>query len=102
VGLAQLIRFLLVELNHTGSNLKFDMCVIFMNNYSLVRDDVPVDSGSLLVADFMNIKIKPTQSFRGAHRGKVCVYVFIGMSACTCINIYIYAVFLKKHLLSMN
>jgi hypothetical protein len=34
VGLAQLIRFLVVELIHTDSNTKFDMSVIFMTNYS--------------------------------------------------------------------
>jgi hypothetical protein len=48
------------------------------------------------VTDFMNLKIKPTQSFRGAHRGRVCVRVFIEISAHTCISIYVYAVFLKK------
>jgi hypothetical protein len=42
--------------------------------------DVPVDSETLLVTDFVNLKIKPTQSFRGAHRDMVCVLVFIGVS----------------------
>jgi hypothetical protein len=44
----------------------------------------------------MNLKIKPTQSFGGAHRGRVCVCVFIGMSARTCMSIYVCTVFLKK------
>jgi hypothetical protein len=34
VGLAQLIRFLVVELTHTGLNFIFDMCVAFTANYS--------------------------------------------------------------------
>jgi hypothetical protein len=34
VGLAQLVRFLVVELTHSGSNPRFDMGVIFMANYS--------------------------------------------------------------------
>jgi hypothetical protein len=34
-----------------------------------VEDDVPIDSDAFLVTDFMNLKIKPTQSFR-------CVYVY--------------------------
>jgi hypothetical protein len=34
VGLAQLIRFLVVKFIHPGSNLKFDMCVVFTANYS--------------------------------------------------------------------
>jgi hypothetical protein len=40
-----------------------------------VGDDVSVDSESLLVIDFVNLKIKPTQFFRGKHRGRVCVYI---------------------------
>jgi hypothetical protein len=40
-----------------------------------VRGDVPVDSETLLVTDFVNLKIKPTQSFRGAHKGSVYVCV---------------------------
>jgi outer membrane protein W len=42
-----------------------------------VGDDVTVDSDVLLVIDFVNLKIKPTQSFKDAHRGKVCVHIFI-------------------------
>jgi hypothetical protein len=34
VNLAQLIRLLVVELNQSGSNSRFDMCVTFMANYS--------------------------------------------------------------------
>jgi hypothetical protein len=59
-----------------------------------VGGDVPVDSKAFLVTNFMNLKIKPAQSFRGAHRGRVCVRVFIGVSARTCMNIC--TVFLKK------
>jgi hypothetical protein len=34
VGLTQLVRFLVVELTHPGSNPKFDMSVAFTANYS--------------------------------------------------------------------
>jgi hypothetical protein len=34
VGLAQLVRFLVVELTHPGSNLRFDMGIVFTANYS--------------------------------------------------------------------
>jgi hypothetical protein len=34
VGLAELVRFLVVELIHPDSNFRFDMSVIFMTNYS--------------------------------------------------------------------
>jgi hypothetical protein len=57
---------------------------------------VHVDSETLLVTDFVNFNIKPTQSFECAHRDNVYVRVFIWMSARTCINIYVCTVFLKK------
>jgi hypothetical protein len=34
VDLAQLVRLLVVELIHSGSNIIFDMSVVFMANYS--------------------------------------------------------------------
>jgi hypothetical protein len=34
VGLAQLTRFLVVKLTHSDLNLRFDMDVAFMTNYS--------------------------------------------------------------------
>jgi hypothetical protein len=34
VRLVQLIRFLVTELTHSGSNPRFDICVTFMINYS--------------------------------------------------------------------
>jgi hypothetical protein len=54
-----------------------------------VGDDVPVDSESLLVTDFVNLKIKPAQFFGDAHNGRVCMCVFIGVSARTCMSICI-------------
>jgi hypothetical protein len=56
-----------------------------------VRGDAPVDNESFLVTDFVNIKIKPAQSFRGAYRGSVYVRVFIEISAH--ISIYIFTEF---------
>jgi hypothetical protein len=61
-----------------------------------VRDDVLVDSDALLVTDFVNLKIKSTQSFRGAHKDRLCVRVFIRVSAHTYMSIYVCTVFLKK------
>jgi hypothetical protein len=58
--------------------------------------DVPIDSETLFVTDFVNLKIKPVQSFRGGHMGRVCMCVFIGVSARTCISICVCTVFLKK------
>jgi hypothetical protein len=62
----------------------------------LVGDGVPVDSKTLLVTDFVNLKIKPAQSFRCTHKDRVCVRVCIGVSTHTCMSIYVYTVFLKK------
>jgi hypothetical protein len=58
---------------------------------------VPVDNETLLVTDFMNLKIKSAQSFGCAHRGRVYVRMFIWVSAHMCMNIYICTVFLKKY-----
>jgi hypothetical protein len=56
---------------------------------------VSIDSEILVVTDFVNIKIKLIQSSRGAHRDRVCVYVFIGVNAHTYISFYVCTVFLK-------
>jgi hypothetical protein len=63
-----------------------------------VGDDVLIDSDALLVTDFVNLKIKPTQSFRGAHRDMMYVRVFIGVSGHMCISICTCTVFLKKEI----
>jgi hypothetical protein len=65
-----------------------------------MEDNVLIDSETLFVTNFVNLKIKPTQSFRGVHRDRMCVYVFIGVSAHTCMSICIYTVFLKKIILT--
>jgi hypothetical protein len=62
----------------------------------LVGDDVPIDSESFLVTDFVNLKIKSAQCFEGAYRGRMCVRIFIETSNHTYMNIYVYIVFLNK------
>jgi hypothetical protein len=42
-----------------------------------VRDDVSIDNEALLMTDLVNLKIKPAQSFRCAHKDRVCVHMFI-------------------------
>jgi hypothetical protein len=54
-----------------------------------VGGDISVNSETLLVTDFVNLKIKPAQLFGGAHIG---YRVLIGMS----INICVCIMFLKK------
>jgi hypothetical protein len=75
VGLAQLVRFLVVELTYSGLNAIFDMSVIFTANYFFRGSDVSVDSDTFLVTDFVNLKIKSVQSFGGAHRNRVCMFL---------------------------
>jgi hypothetical protein len=59
----------------------------------LVGDDISVNSETLLVTDFVNLKIKPAQLFRDAHIG---YRVFIGMSAHIYMSICVCIMFLKK------
>jgi hypothetical protein len=51
-----------------------------------VGDDVFIDSETLLVTDFVNLKIKPTQSFEYAHKDRVCVRACI--YRVECLNVY--------------
>jgi hypothetical protein len=67
-----------------------------------VEVDVSIDSETFLVIDFMDLNIKPVQSFKCAHRSSIYVRVFIGMSAHICMSIYVYTVFLKKKIRLWN
>jgi hypothetical protein len=58
-----------------------------------VGGDVPVDSETLLVTDFVNLKIKSIKSFEGAHRDRMCVH---RVSNHTYMSIYVYTI-LKNH-----
>jgi hypothetical protein len=66
-----------VELTHSTLNPRFNISVVFTANYSFSVGDVPVDNVTLLVTDFVNLNIKSAQSFKGAHRNRVCVHMFI-------------------------
>jgi hypothetical protein len=57
-----------------------------------VEGDVSVESEALLVTDFMNLKIKSVQSFKNAHKSKMCVYV----SECSYIYKYLYLYHILK------
>jgi hypothetical protein len=85
-----------MKLIHSDLNLRFDMNIIFMTNYSFSERYIPVDSDLFLVTNFVNIKIKPVQSFGGAHKDRVYVHIFIGVSAHMYISICVCTMFLKK------
>jgi hypothetical protein len=69
-----------IELNHPDSNARFNMMLHLRLIILSMRDDISIDSETILVTDFVNLKIKLSQSFRCAHKNKVCVRIFIGMS----------------------
>jgi hypothetical protein len=50
---------------------------------------------TLLVIDFVNINIKLIHSFGDAHKDKICMHVFIGISAHIYMSICVCIVFKK-------
>jgi hypothetical protein len=54
-----------------------------------MRDDVSIDNDALLMTDFVNLKIKPVQSFKHAHIDRVYVCIFIRVNTHTYINMFI-------------
>jgi hypothetical protein len=81
-------RFL-VKLIHSGSNSRFDVGVTYLRLIILsVVDDIPINSDTLFDR-LCESQIKPIQSFRGTHKGRMCICVFIGACAHMCISIYI-------------
>jgi hypothetical protein len=59
------------------------MIVVFIDNYFLVGVDIFIDNEMFLVIDFINFKIKPTQSFGCDHTDRICMRVFIVVSLLT-------------------
>jgi hypothetical protein len=63
-----------------------------------VGDTVLIDNEMLLVTDFVNLKIKSSQSFRDDYRS--IIYVCVYISECSYIYYpYLYCVFLKRAML---
>jgi hypothetical protein len=95
VGLVQLIRFLVLKLTYIVLNARFDMVVIFTTNCFLVGDNIFIDSESLLMIDFVNLKIKLAQYFERTHKDRMCVCVH--MDECSYVYEYLrlYCVFKK-------
>jgi hypothetical protein len=50
------------------------LCLIIL----LPEGDIPIDSETLLVTDFMNLKINLTQSFKDDHRSRIYVCIYRG------------------------
>jgi hypothetical protein len=62
-----------------------------------VGGGIPIDSETLLMTDFMNLKIKSVQSFGEVLIRVGCTCVFIGVSAHTYMSIYVCTVFIKNN-----
>jgi hypothetical protein len=60
-----------------------------------VVSDVPVDDEALVVTSRIS-RSADTQSFGGAHRGRVYVRVFIGVSVRACVSVCVVLCDLKK------
>jgi len=56
-----------------------------------VVGDVPVDSKASVVTSSISRFAGPTRFFGGAHRGRVCVCVFIELSVRSCVSICVLA-----------
>jgi hypothetical protein len=63
-----------------------------------VGDDVPIDNDVFLMTDFMNLRIKSAHSFICVHRDMICICMLIEINIYTNMNIYVYTIFLKKHM----
>jgi hypothetical protein len=66
----------MVELIHSVLNSSFDVDVTFMFNYFSVGDDVFVDSKTFLMINFINLKIKSTQSFKYTYKYNIYIYIY--------------------------
>jgi hypothetical protein len=64
------------------------MGIVFTVNYYFSGRRRPINNETLLMIDFVNLKIKSTQSFKCSHKNRVYIHVFIGVN--THIYIYIY------------
>jgi hypothetical protein len=81
-----------IETKQRASQKKIKVWCVFI--------DCPENSRkSSAVAEYMNLKIKPAQFFGGVYKSRVCMCVFIGISAHMCISICVCTVFLKKSML---
>jgi hypothetical protein len=95
-----MVRFLIVEPTHPGLNHRFDIGVTYLWLIILsVIGNVPINSDVFLITDFVNLKIKLTQYFEGAHRGKVYlhVYMHVFIGECSYVYEYLYICISKKY-----
>jgi hypothetical protein len=91
-----MFRFLVIEPTHSISNPTFDVRVAYLQLIIFsVLVDILIDSDAFFT-DFVNFKIKPTQSLGYANRDMMCVRVFIWMSGRMRMSIYVCNIPQKK------
>ena len=81
----KMVRRVVVPPAHQSSNLRFDVGVSHLGGiFFSGRRRSRRQRGAR--GDFVNFKTQPSaQSLGGAHKGRVCVRAFIGVSVCACI-----------------
>jgi hypothetical protein len=57
-------------------------------------DDVFIDSEMFLIIDFISLKIRLTQFFKGVPKDKIYIYIYIFIKISTLTYINIYSVFI--------
>jgi hypothetical protein len=65
--------------------------------FSVRGDHISVNSEAFLVTDFINLKIKPVQSFKDAYKGRMCVCVHRGECSYVYKYLHLYCVSKKNH-----
>jgi hypothetical protein len=80
-----------VELTHSGLNLRFDMCIVFTANYSYSERRRPRQQRVALGDRICKSQYQSRFSLSD-------VLIGVGVSARTCMSIYVYTVFFKKML----
>jgi hypothetical protein len=85
-----------VEVTHLGSNLIFNMCVVFTANYSFGERRCPRRQRCILGDRLREYKDQSRVSLSEVLIELGCVCVFIRVDVHTCMSIYVCTVFLKK------
>ena len=86
--MVELVRWTVVSSTHQGSNPDARIIPGFISGFPAMRfqweETFPSTTRRLRWLRKSQDDM-PAQSFGGAHRGRVCVCAFIGVSVCTCI-----------------
>jgi hypothetical protein len=88
-----MVRLFVVELIYLNLNFRFNVAVLYLWLIILSVINIVMSIVKRSLTDFVNLKIKLIQSFKGTD--KMCAYIFIKVSTHIYIYIYLY-LYLKK------